>query len=185
MRNHSSGLIEVGVGRQQCLAVKRSQPHEHRRRRPAPSPRIRKPKTWTFTSLPRLALGRLNADGGFLLKESKVRMENYSTTTNPGEPEFSQTGSPANVNASLDSMESDAPLPADPLAAADTEETLPGPGTGAVPGMSSSPASVAVSTNPADNSLTAVSRPRGKNQRHNRNRTRQRDLQDCLSEAPV
>ena len=79
-------------------------------------------------------------------------MENHNATTNASDPEFLQTGSPANVNASLDSTESNAPAQVEPLAAADTEETLPGPGTGAVPGMSNSPASVAVSANPADSS---------------------------------
>ena len=85
-------------------------------------------------------------------------MESYSTTTNASDPEFSQTGSAANVNASLDSMESGAPSPADPVAAADAEETSPDPGAGAVSGMLSSPASVAVSAQPSVSSSNATNR---------------------------
>jgi hypothetical protein len=68
-------------------------------------------------------------------------MEKYSTTTNASDPEFPQTGAAANVNASLNPTDTDASSPADPLSAADVEEPSAGPGTGALPGMPSSPAS--------------------------------------------
>ena len=87
-------------------------------------------------------------------------METDSTTTNANGSEFSQTGATANVSAPLDPAASDVPSPPDSLATTDAEESSTGPGTGAVPGMSGSPASPAVSSNPdASNSDSRVTHP--------------------------
>ena len=87
-------------------------------------------------------------------------METYSTTTNANGSEFSQTGAHANVNASSDPTESDAPSPAHPVADADAEEPSTGHRTRVLPGTSSSPASLAVSSNPeASNSDSRVTNP--------------------------
>jgi hypothetical protein len=75
-------------------------------------------------------------------------MEENPATTIASGSDRPQTGAAANVNTPLDPMESAALAPADPLAAAGVEEPSTGPGTGALPGMSHGPASVAVSTNP-------------------------------------
>jgi hypothetical protein len=74
-------------------------------------------------------------------------MEENPATTIASGSDRPQTGAAANVNTPLGLTESTTPA-ADPLAAAGVEEPSTGPGTGALPGVSCGPASVAVSTNP-------------------------------------